>query len=80
MNRTEKIMADQPAQQFPWWLESSSGRCAGCDVRVHVELLIYCVACDRPFCPLCIVAIRRSQELSCHGCEVHDPVDAVEES
>jgi hypothetical protein len=73
-------MVEHATRQSSWWLESSSGRCAGCEVKTHEELLIYCVTCDRRFCPLCIIAIQRRQELICHGCEVDDPINPAEES
>jgi hypothetical protein len=70
-------MVDVAAPVRRWWQEPSSGRCSGCEVRVHEELLIYCTTCDQPFCPLCIVVIRERLELSCHGCETQHPnVDA----
>jgi hypothetical protein len=66
-----------------WWLGPGSRRCAGCEISIHEAILIYCAACDRPFCPLCIIAIQHSHELTCHnchGCESQETSDMAEET
>jgi hypothetical protein len=73
-------MIKQRTSTTSWRLGPGSGRCAGCEVSIHEELLIYCETCDRPFCPLCIAKIRRSLEMTCHGCGSQQTSSMTEES
>ncbi|HKK53723.1 MAG TPA: hypothetical protein VKA74_19165 [Myxococcota bacterium] len=52
----------------PWALEPGPEVCGFCDRAYHIEAGAFCVDCDRPACPLCIVEVRESRCLVCPDC------------
>lgn len=49
-----------------WFLEGTE-TCEHCGQTYAVELERYCVTCDAPICPFCVVIVR--EELRCPACE-----------
>lgn len=54
--------------ELPWWLEPGSETCEFCLHTYHYEAGYYCVDCDRPICPACIVEVRVSRTVVCPAC------------
>jgi hypothetical protein len=51
---------------IPYWLRRGERTCSECHGTHAYEIEARCVACDRPFCPICIVVI--AGEVFCPGC------------
>lgn len=56
------------AHGAPWWLDPGPENCADCEVAMHFDTAIYCIACDRPFCSLCVVGSNLRYEYICKSC------------
>ncbi|WP_136064174.1 hypothetical protein [Modicisalibacter radicis] len=59
---------DSTTPASPWWLQAGDEECPACLRRFHVEAGYYCVRCDQPICPLCVVELRASREIVCSDC------------
>ena len=51
---------------------SGQEHCAFCLQRYAESLEVYCVHCDRPVCPLCVVRHRVQTALVCPECTAED--------
>lgn len=65
-------MSDSAQSTMPWWLEPGAQTCDFCQRTLHYEAVYYCVHCDRPICPLCVVKVRESQDIVCSECHAED--------
>ena len=54
--------------KLPWWLEAGAESCSFCESPLHYEAMVFCVDCDRPVCPACLV--ERDRSALCPEC--HD--------
>ena len=52
----------------PWWLEGGSEVCPFCLGAYWIEVEVRCVACDRPGCMHCVVAVRERGDVCCPAC------------
>ncbi|MCD6007978.1 MULTISPECIES: hypothetical protein [Halomonadaceae] len=59
---------DATAPALPWWLQAGDEECPFCLRRYHVEAGYYCMHCDQPICPFCVVELRESRETVCPDC------------
>lgn len=53
----------------PWWLSPGFEWCFVCEASVHAEALGYCIACDRPLCPLCMMFTGEGGAIQCPDCD-----------
>ena len=57
---------------LPWWLTGREEHCAGCGQAHAHGVTVHCVACDQPFCPVCVVVVEG--EAFCSSCHVEGDV------
>lgn len=51
-----------------WWRERGPQVCGHCHHGYHVEMASWCVDCDEPVCPVCVVTIRARRVVLCPAC------------
>jgi hypothetical protein len=59
---------DRSAHDGRWLLEPGPDDCAFCARAYRIEVAYYCIACDRPICPLCAVIVRERRGVLCPEC------------
>lgn len=55
-------------RQAPWWLQPGTESCPFCEASYAFEAGYYCVDCDQPVCPICIIEAHASREIYCPQC------------
>jgi DNA-directed RNA polymerase subunit RPC12/RpoP len=63
MSRT-RTQPPRPA----WWSETGPSTCDYCLATFHLEMGYYCADCDRPVCPVCVLAARDRRAVVCPEC------------
>ena len=62
-------MTDQPQHgATPWWLMPGTEFCEFCLHTYQFEVGYYCVECDGPVCPLCVIEVRATRRVVCPNC------------
>lgn len=55
---------------IPYWLRSHEQSCAGCEALHALAVEVRCVACDRPYCTVCVIVVNH--EAFCSECHAHE--------
>lgn len=55
-------------KQGGWWLEPGGEECEFCLAAVQVEVLYYCLDCDRAVCLVCAVSSVERRRILCPEC------------
>lgn len=72
--------SEQRPQDAHWWLSSGVEYCPYCEASWHAEALVYCIACDRPICHVCVGGATNSTEVLCVECEAESRQERTEET
>ena len=56
------------APRVPWWLQPGTETCPFCEAGYPFGAGYYCIDCDRPICPVCVVEIHASRKVYCPQC------------
>lgn len=51
----------------PWWLAEEED-CGYCHQAYARSVEYYCVHCEEPVCPSCVIVIRETREFVCPHC------------
>jgi len=60
--------SDDASIHKPWWLDEET-QCEHCFQHYSHNIGYYCIQCDRPVCPLCIVVVDPTQDVHCPQCQ-----------
>lgn len=65
----------RPGSDRQWWLTEGPESCFLCEGSVHPELLMYCIACDRGLCLLCLDEDVQANEVLCPECKAEQDTE-----
>jgi hypothetical protein len=66
----------RPGSDRQWWLTQGPEFCYLCEGSVHPEMLLYCIACDRGLCSLCLDEnVQASGDVLCPECRAEQDVE-----
>lgn len=57
-----------PDTTEPWWSAAGPEQCEFCLQSFYQESGYYCADCDRPVCPVCVIALREHKVTRCPQC------------
>jgi DNA-directed RNA polymerase subunit RPC12/RpoP len=66
--------------ETPWWLEPGPETCQHCQGTFHYEAGYHCFQCDSPVCPVCVVELHETRQVSCPDCHAQAQISDDEQS
>ncbi len=66
--------------ETPWWLEPGPETCQHCQGTFHYEAGYHCFQCDSPICPVCVVELHETRQVSCPDCHAQADISNDEQS